>query len=186
MAKSSCNNLNEETRLLIDGDEDDGDDDAPSFVPLKDKTWSFSHSRRLVATSAATAEESTTNGSRSPFRSRKRTETEEKRDTKNQLSSSSTANNDKKGMEHYAFCLIYAVVNVVIAVPGLFGYTAVIFNHPIYSDHMNALSKLLIFSSMIHQLGFFLFSSLPFAIGTVSYKAFDGDFFFEIMSRLCQ
>jgi sulfate permease, SulP family len=32
---------------------------------------------------------------------------------------------------------------------------------------MNALSKLVIFSSLIHQLGFTLFSSLPFAIGTV-------------------
>ena len=32
---------------------------------------------------------------------------------------------------------------------------------------MNALSKLVIFSSLIHQLGFSLFSSLPFAIGTV-------------------
>lgn len=32
---------------------------------------------------------------------------------------------------------------------------------------MNALSKLVIWSSMIHQLGFLLFSSLDFAIGTV-------------------
>lgn len=171
MARSSSNNPSEETRLLLDDDDgmDDGEDDASPFVPLKDKTWSFSHSRRLVATSAATAEENNINGSRSPFRSSKRTKAEETKGSKTQLSSSSssTDDNDKKGIEHYTFCLIYAVVNVVIAVPGLFGYAAVIFNHPIYSDHMNALSKLLIFSSMIHQLGFFLFSSLPFAIGTV-------------------
>jgi SulP family sulfate permease len=32
---------------------------------------------------------------------------------------------------------------------------------------MNALSKLVIFSSLMHQLGFTLFSTLPFAIGTV-------------------
>jgi sulfate permease, SulP family len=32
---------------------------------------------------------------------------------------------------------------------------------------MNALSKLVLFSSFVHQLGFFLFSSLPFAIGMV-------------------
>ena len=32
---------------------------------------------------------------------------------------------------------------------------------------MNALSKLLVFSSLIHQLGFLIFSSLSFAIGTV-------------------
>lgn len=32
---------------------------------------------------------------------------------------------------------------------------------------MNALAKLVIFSSMVHQIGFLLFSSLDFAIGTV-------------------
>lgn len=58
-------------------------------------------------------------------------------------------------------------MNVIISVPGLYGYAAVIFNHPVFQPHMNALSKLVIFSSLVHQLGFTLFSSLPFAIGTV-------------------
>jgi len=49
----------------------------------------------------------------------------------------------------------------------LYGYAAVIFNHPVFESHMNALSKLVIFSSLIHQLGFLLFSTLDFAIGTV-------------------
>jgi len=47
------------------------------------------------------------------------------------------------------------------------GYAAVIFNHPVFQPHMNALSKLVLFSSLLHQLGFALFSTLPFAIGTV-------------------
>jgi SulP family sulfate permease len=47
------------------------------------------------------------------------------------------------------------------------GYAAVIFYHPVFQPHMNALSKLVLFSSLMHQLGFTLFSSLPFAIGTV-------------------
>jgi sulfate permease, SulP family len=57
--------------------------------------------------------------------------------------------------------------NVIISAPGLYGYAAVIFNHPVYDAHMNALSKLVVFSSLIHQLGFLLFSGLDFAIGTV-------------------
>ncbi|GKY96837.1 hypothetical protein MPSEU_000642900 [Mayamaea pseudoterrestris] len=65
------------------------------------------------------------------------------------------------------YAAVYAVVNVIISAPGLYGYAAVIFNHPIFRDHMNALSKLVIFSSMIHQLSFTLFSTMPFAIGTV-------------------
>jgi SulP family sulfate permease len=63
--------------------------------------------------------------------------------------------------------VIYALINVVISVPGLFGYAAVIFNHKVFAPHMNALSKLVISSSFMHQLAFTLFSSLPFAIGTV-------------------
>jgi len=55
----------------------------------------------------------------------------------------------------------------VIAVPGLYGYAAVIFSHKVFANHMAALSKLVIFSSLIHQLSFLLFSSLPFAIGMV-------------------
>lgn len=58
-------------------------------------------------------------------------------------------------------------VNVIISVPGLYGYAAVIFNHPVFAPHMNALSKLVIFSSLVHQLSFVLFSSMSFAVGTV-------------------
>ena len=49
----------------------------------------------------------------------------------------------------------------------MFGYAAVIFNNAVFQPHMNALSKLVIFSSFMHQLGFLLFSTLDFAIGTV-------------------
>jgi hypothetical protein len=47
--------------------------------------------------------------------------------------------------------VIYAIVNVIIAVPGLYGYASVIFNHPVFQPHMNALAKLVIFSSMMHR-----------------------------------
>lgn len=62
---------------------------------------------------------------------------------------------------------IYAIINVIIAVPGLIGYASVIFNHPSFQPHMAELAKLVIFSSLVHQLAFTLFSSLSFAIGTV-------------------
>lgn len=63
--------------------------------------------------------------------------------------------------------VVYAMVNVIISLPGLYGYAAVIFSDPIFVPHMNTLAKLVILSSAVHQLGFTLFSSLPFAIGTV-------------------
>ncbi len=77
--------------------------------------------------------------------------------------------------------IIYAVVNIIISVPGLYGYSSVIFNHPVFADYMNALPKLVIFSSCIHQLAFTLFSSLPFAIGTVQDA---GLIFLSAMSNL--
>lgn len=67
----------------------------------------------------------------------------------------------------FLFALIYAFVNVIISVPALYGYSAVIFSDDCYQSHMNALSKLVIFSSAIHQIAFCCCSSLPFAIATV-------------------
>ena len=81
--------------------------------------------------------------------------------------SATAAAADEKKRGGFLSYIIYAVVNIIISVPGLYGYSSVIFNHPVFADYMNALPKLVIFSSCIHQLGFTLFSTLPFAIGTV-------------------
>jgi hypothetical protein len=67
----------------------------------------------------------------------------------------------------FAYYLVYAFVNCIISVPCLYGYAAVIFNHPVFGARMDALSKMVVFSSLLHQLAFTLFSGLPFAIGTV-------------------
>ena len=81
----------------------------------------------------------------------------------------SASNESKEGGSQYNIFhyLVYAFINVIIAVPGLYGYASVIFNHPCFQPHMAKLSKLVVFSSLVHQLGFVLFSSLNFAIGTV-------------------
>jgi SulP family sulfate permease len=54
-----------------------------------------------------------------------------------------------------------------MCIPCLYGYASVIFNHSIYQPHINALSKLVIFSSVVHQFCFTSFSTLPFSIGQV-------------------
>ncbi|KAG7342971.1 sulfate permease family protein [Nitzschia inconspicua] len=151
------------------GNDDDGDDEDEDFKPIKDKTWSFGH-RRQVATASSVVSplmKSTTQAAvkiTSPHLNKRRSDAS----TSAAAEGNSSATKCKfKGFNYYLYCLIYAVVNVVIAVPSLFGYAAVIFNNPIFSTNMNALSKLLIFSSLVHQLGFLIFSSLPFAIGTV-------------------
>ena len=67
-----------------------------------------------------------------------------------------------------------------LAVPGLYGYASVIFNHPAFQPHMAKLSKLVVFSSLVHQLVFTLFSGLDFAIGTVQDA---GLIFLSVMSN---
>jgi hypothetical protein len=34
--------------------------------------------------------------------------------------------------------IVYALVNVIISVPGLYGYAAVIFNHPVFTPHVSS------------------------------------------------
>jgi hypothetical protein len=87
--------------------------------------------------------------------------------TANGTPNNTATKRQEQGYQRFLSYIVYAFVNVIISAPGLYGYTAVIFNHHIFQPHMNALSKLVIFSSLIHQLGFLLFSSLDFAIGTV-------------------
>ncbi|ETI44191.1 hypothetical protein F443_11088 [Phytophthora nicotianae P1569] len=70
-------------------------------------------------------------------------------------------------MTKFANSLMYGVVNSIRAIPTMYGYAAIIFSHPTFLHYMPALSKLVIFSSAIHQLMFTLMSSLPFAIGQV-------------------
>ncbi|KAG6616483.1 Sulfate Permease (SulP) Family [Phytophthora cinnamomi] len=63
--------------------------------------------------------------------------------------------------------LMFGIANSIRAIPTMYGYAAIIFGHSAFDHYMPALSKLVIFSSAIHQLMFTLMSSLPFAIGQV-------------------
>ncbi|CEG37450.1 sulfate permease family [Plasmopara halstedii] len=63
--------------------------------------------------------------------------------------------------------VIYGVINSILTIPCMYGYAAIIFSHPDFASFMPALSKLVMFSSVVHQVMFTLLSSLPFAIGQV-------------------
>ncbi len=63
--------------------------------------------------------------------------------------------------------LVITLINSIMCIPCLYGYASVIFIHPAFSPHIASLSKLVLFSSVIHQICFSLFSTLPFAIGQV-------------------
>jgi len=72
----------------------------------------------------------------------------------------SEKDSSKSGFLYY---FIYALLNTTMSVPSLYGYASVIFNHDIFQPHIATLSKLVIWSSAVHQLVFVAFSSLSFA-----------------------
>lgn len=63
--------------------------------------------------------------------------------------------------------LVFGLLNSIMCIPTLYGYASIIFAAPVYRDFLPALSKLVLLSSVVHQLVFSGLSTLPFAIGQV-------------------
>ncbi|CAH0475529.1 unnamed protein product [Peronospora belbahrii] len=66
---------------------------------------------------------------------------------------------------HVVNIFMYGIINSVTTIPFLYGYAVIVFSHKDFADFMPALTKLIIFSSAVHQIMFTLTSSLPCAIG---------------------
>ena len=67
--------------------------DDKDFVTLKERGWSFQESRRAIATASI-------------------------RPTKGNESTDDSSNEEQKGLQFYLYCIIYALVNVIISAPG--------------------------------------------------------------------
>ncbi|GMF13749.1 unnamed protein product [Phytophthora lilii] len=87
--------------------------------------------------------------------------------TTSSVNHAQTAAAPAKQLETLTNSLLYGVVNSIRAIPTMYGYAVIIFSHPSFGHFMPALSKLVIFSSAVHQLMFTMLSSMPFAIGQV-------------------
>ncbi|KAJ1456716.1 sulfate transporter family-domain-containing protein [Pelagophyceae sp. CCMP2097] len=66
-----------------------------------------------------------------------------------------------------ATAAFYGLINTILAVPALYGYSAVIFSADEFQGSSSILAKAVVLSSAVHQLVFTLRSTLPFAIGQV-------------------
>jgi hypothetical protein len=55
-----------------------------------------------------------------------------------------------KSMLHLTNALMYGVINSILTIPTMYGYTVILFSHQDFSAFMPALSKLVIFSSVVH------------------------------------
>mmetsp|Transcript_4349 Transcript_4349/g.5009 ORF Transcript_4349/g.5009 Transcript_4349/m.5009 type:complete len:1009 (+) Transcript_4349:92-3118(+) len=80
----------------------------------------------------------------------------------------------------FLYYFMYAVLNTMMAVPSLYGYASVIFNHDVFQPHIATLSKLVIWSSGVHQMVFCIISSISFAKAEVQDA---GLLFLSVMSH---
>lgn len=63
--------------------------------------------------------------------------------------------------------VVYGLVNSILTIPGLYGYAAIIYRAQPFQAEIDALSRLVLLSSVVHQVIFSLRSSLKFSIGQV-------------------
>ncbi|KAI9911170.1 hypothetical protein PsorP6_009441 [Peronosclerospora sorghi] len=63
--------------------------------------------------------------------------------------------------------ILFGMINAIIIVPALYGFTVILFSHKDFETFLPVLSKLVIFSSLVHQMMFTCLSSLRFSIGQV-------------------
>ena len=70
-------------------------------------------------------------------------------------------------LERLCVGLLYGLINAAVVIPVEMSFGAIIFHDPVYAPFLPALIKLTLVSSMVHQLCFSTFSSLPYAIGQV-------------------
>jgi len=62
---------------------------------------------------------------------------------------------------------LYGVINGILLIPVSISFTSIIFSDAFFQPYLPLLVKLVLFSSMVHQISFTMYSSLPFAVGQV-------------------
>ena len=73
----------------------------------------------------------------------------------------------KMSSTQYSTGLLYGLINSIMLIPITISFCTIIYQHAAYEHYMPQLIKIVLFSSIIHQLAFSYCSSLPFAIGQV-------------------
>ncbi|KAL4099380.1 hypothetical protein PRIC1_007186 [Phytophthora ramorum] len=76
-------------------------------------------------------------------------------------------NDNSQKLVHLTNVVMYGIINSILTIPATYGYAVIIFSHRDFAHFMPALSKLVIYSSAVHQVMFTLLSSMPFSIGQV-------------------
>lgn len=79
----------------------------------------------------------------------------------------SSQSNSNPKYDAYVRGIAFGLINGIMVTPVMISFCTIIFRDAAYSAYMPSLVKLVLFSSLLHQLSFTIFSSLPFAVGQV-------------------
>ena len=63
--------------------------------------------------------------------------------------------------------ILFGTINAIMCVPVMISFTSIIFQDQAYREVLPSLIKIMLFSCMIHQICFTMFSGLTFAVGQV-------------------
>jgi hypothetical protein len=84
-----------------------------------------------------------------------------------ELDNNNNNNNEEVEVDQIYLGTLYGVVNGIMVVPVSVAFCNIIFRNDAFSKFLPNLTKLVLFSSAIHQIAFSQFSTLPFAVGQV-------------------
>lgn len=73
----------------------------------------------------------------------------------------------KPEIKRYLLDMLYGLINGIMVIPVSISFTSIIFKDHHFQAALPSLVKLVLFSSLVHQIAFTLLSSLPFAVGQV-------------------
>jgi hypothetical protein len=81
------------------------------------------------------------------------------------------AGDERSTFERVSIGVMYGLINAAVVLPVMMSFGTIIYHDEAFSPYLPTLIKLTLVSSMVHQLCFSLFSSLPYSIGQVQVGA---------------
>ena len=70
-------------------------------------------------------------------------------------------------LEKLVHPILFGTINAIMCIPIMISFTSIIFQDQAYREVLPSLIKIMLFSCMIHQICFTVFSGLTFAVGQV-------------------
>jgi len=86
---------------------------------------------------------------------------------KNSSSNSSNSPNNEPFAYRVTVGVLYGLINSAVTLPVMMSFGTIIFHDEAFNPYLPTLIKLTLVSSMVHQLCFSTFSTLPYAVGQV-------------------